>query len=207
MPCCSPAPPCLRQDHATIQFDARYLNLPLRRDEAALQQMLQHALPLTVLQYRRDRLLVQRVRQTLATQPSRPTAPRPWPRCCASRRAPCTANSRKRAPRCRRSRTRCDRRVRTNCCCAPSAPSNRWPRRRVSERKELYPCLQGLDRTVTRRIPTPGRRRTRVSGPLTVPAHRPCGETPGSHPPAAGQHPLPVADCRPTRSRRPPRPP
>jgi AraC-like DNA-binding protein len=29
--------------------------------------MLQHALPLTVLQYRRDRLLVQRVRQTLAT--------------------------------------------------------------------------------------------------------------------------------------------
>ena len=54
-------------DHAAIHFDARYLNLPLRRDEKALQQMLQHALPLTVLQYRRDRLLVQRVRQTLAT--------------------------------------------------------------------------------------------------------------------------------------------
>lgn len=52
---------------AGIQFDAQYLALPLRRDEKALQQMLQHALPLTVLQYRRDRLLVQRVRQTLAS--------------------------------------------------------------------------------------------------------------------------------------------
>jgi AraC-like DNA-binding protein len=52
---------------ASIQFDAQYLRLPLRRDEKALQQMLQHALPLTVLQYRRDRLLVQRVRQTLAS--------------------------------------------------------------------------------------------------------------------------------------------
>ncbi|CAN7736884.1 AraC family transcriptional regulator [Acidovorax sp. LjRoot118] len=48
-----------------IHFDARYLSLPLRRDEAALRQMLQHALPLTVLQYRRDRLLVARVRQLL----------------------------------------------------------------------------------------------------------------------------------------------
>ena len=51
---------------ASIRFDAQYLDLPLRRDERALNQMLQHALPLTVLQYRRDRLLVQRVRQTLA---------------------------------------------------------------------------------------------------------------------------------------------
>nr|WP_255593422.1 AraC family transcriptional regulator [Acidovorax sp. sic0104] len=48
-----------------LRFDARYLSLPLRRDEEALRQMLQHALPLTVLQYRRDRLLVQRVRQLL----------------------------------------------------------------------------------------------------------------------------------------------
>lgn len=54
-------------DTACIRFDAQYLALPLRRDENALRQMLQHALPLTVLQYRRDRLLVQRVRQTLAT--------------------------------------------------------------------------------------------------------------------------------------------
>jgi AraC-like DNA-binding protein len=51
---------------ASMRFDARYLALPLRRDEGALQLMLQNALPLTVLQYRRDRLLVQRVRQALA---------------------------------------------------------------------------------------------------------------------------------------------
>lgn len=57
------------QTHAAITFDAQYLQLPLRRDEKALQQMLQHALPLTVLQYRRDRLLVQRVRQLLGSQP------------------------------------------------------------------------------------------------------------------------------------------
>lgn len=56
--------------HASLRFDARYLAQPLRRDEAALQQMLQRALPLTVLQYRRDRLLVQRVRQALATHPA-----------------------------------------------------------------------------------------------------------------------------------------
>ena len=51
-----------------IRFDARYLALPLRRDERALQQMLQRALPLTVRPYRRDRLLVQRVRQALAAR-------------------------------------------------------------------------------------------------------------------------------------------
>jgi len=55
---------------AGISFDARYLDLALRRDETALNQMLQHALPLTVLQYRRDRLLVQRVRQTLTSHPA-----------------------------------------------------------------------------------------------------------------------------------------
>ncbi|MDB5929315.1 MAG: transcriptional regulator, AraC family [Polaromonas sp.] len=55
---------------AAIRFDARYLALPLRRDERALQQMLERALPLTVLPYRRDRLLVQRVRQALGAQPA-----------------------------------------------------------------------------------------------------------------------------------------
>jgi AraC-like DNA-binding protein len=54
---------------AAISFDARYLALPLRRDEKALRQMLQRALPLTVLQYRRDRLLVAQVRQALAASP------------------------------------------------------------------------------------------------------------------------------------------
>ena len=52
---------------AELRFDARYLALPLRRDEAALRLMLQRALPLTVRQYRRDRLLVEQVRQVLAT--------------------------------------------------------------------------------------------------------------------------------------------
>ena len=56
-------------DCAAIHFDARHLSLPLRRDEAALQHMLQRALPLTVRPYRRDRLLVQRVRQALLTHP------------------------------------------------------------------------------------------------------------------------------------------
>ena len=55
---------------AQIRFDARYLSLPLRRDEKALRQMLQRAVPLIVLQYRRDRLLVQQVRQALATRPA-----------------------------------------------------------------------------------------------------------------------------------------
>lgn len=54
---------------AAVYFDARYLALPLTRDEAAMRQMLQHALPLMVRQYRRDRLLVQRVRQLLAGAP------------------------------------------------------------------------------------------------------------------------------------------
>ena len=52
-----------------LQFDAGYLSLPVRRDEAALQQMLQRALLLTVRPYRRDRLLVEKVRQTLAQHP------------------------------------------------------------------------------------------------------------------------------------------
>lgn len=50
---------------AKILFDARYLSLPLKRDEADLDHMLQRALPLTVLPYRRDRLLVERVRKLL----------------------------------------------------------------------------------------------------------------------------------------------
>jgi len=41
----------------------------VRRDEAALQRMLQRALLLTVRPYRRDRLLVEKVRQALAEHP------------------------------------------------------------------------------------------------------------------------------------------
>jgi AraC-like DNA-binding protein len=56
----------------SIRFDAQYLQLPIRRDEKALTQMLrQGALALTVRQYRRDRLLVPQVRQALAAHPDR----------------------------------------------------------------------------------------------------------------------------------------
>jgi len=67
-----PGPVAFDAEHTALHFDARYLALPLRRDEAALCQMLQHALPLTVRQYRRDRLLVQRVRQLLGAPASLP---------------------------------------------------------------------------------------------------------------------------------------
>ena len=62
-----PGPVRFGAARAGFRFDAHYLGLPLRRDERALSSMLQHALPLTVLQYRRDRLLVQRVRELLHT--------------------------------------------------------------------------------------------------------------------------------------------
>ncbi|MFN3737733.1 AraC family transcriptional regulator [Hydrogenophaga sp.] len=57
------------EQQAALRFDARYLSLPIKRDEAAMNQMLQRALPIQVRPYRRDRLLVQRVRQVLTTQP------------------------------------------------------------------------------------------------------------------------------------------
>jgi len=55
---------------ASYSFDERYLHLPLQRDEPALRTMLKRALPLTVLQYRRDRLLGERVRELLRTRPA-----------------------------------------------------------------------------------------------------------------------------------------
>ncbi len=64
-----PAPLRFGAAAAELRFDARYLQLPLRRDEKALNAMLQRALPITVLQYRHDRLLVQQVRQALAAHP------------------------------------------------------------------------------------------------------------------------------------------
>ncbi len=66
-----PGPLAFDAAAAGIRFDARYLKLPLRRDEKALAQMLQRALAITVLQYRRDRLLVPQVRQALAAHPER----------------------------------------------------------------------------------------------------------------------------------------
>lgn len=49
-----------------MTFDASYLALAPRRDEDAIRIMLKRALPLTVRPYRRDRLLVERVRALLA---------------------------------------------------------------------------------------------------------------------------------------------
>ena len=62
-------PPTFGAEQTAIRFDARYLELPIKRDEAAMNQMLQRALPIQVRPYRRDRLLVQRVRQLLLTRP------------------------------------------------------------------------------------------------------------------------------------------
>jgi AraC-like DNA-binding protein len=50
---------------ASITFDKRYLALPLKRSPDDLDSMLKGALRLTVLPYRRDRLLVERVRRVL----------------------------------------------------------------------------------------------------------------------------------------------
>ena len=65
-----PGPARFGAARAALTFDARYLALPLRRDEAALQQLLKRALPLVVLPYRRDRLLAQRAHGLLRTQAS-----------------------------------------------------------------------------------------------------------------------------------------
>ncbi len=63
-----PGPTVFNAPQAGFRFDARYLGLALCRDETALQVMLQRALPLTVLQYRHDRLLQQSVRSLLRTR-------------------------------------------------------------------------------------------------------------------------------------------
>ncbi len=55
-----------------IEFDARYLSLGLRRDDAALRLMLERPLPLVVLRYRHDRLLTQRVRDLIRENTARP---------------------------------------------------------------------------------------------------------------------------------------
>lgn len=60
-----PGPVRFEAPEAGLGFDARYLELRPRRDERALTVMLRRALPLTVRQYRRDRLLVNRVRELL----------------------------------------------------------------------------------------------------------------------------------------------
>jgi AraC-like DNA-binding protein len=61
----SPGPVRFSSDWTGFRFDARYLNLPPRRDEQSISMMLKRPLPLTVLKYRRDRLLAQQVRERL----------------------------------------------------------------------------------------------------------------------------------------------
>ena len=60
-----PGPIRFESKSVGFSFDPLYLTLPTRRDERALQVMLQDALPLTIFQYRKDRLLVHRVHQLL----------------------------------------------------------------------------------------------------------------------------------------------
>lgn len=61
-----PGPVRFGASRAGLGFAAQYLSLSPRRDERALRAMLQRALPLTVLQYRRDRILASRVRRLLS---------------------------------------------------------------------------------------------------------------------------------------------
>lgn len=60
-----PGPIHFNAQAAGLCFDTSYLSLPPQRDEPALQRMLSNALQLTVRQYRRDRLMAQRIRRTL----------------------------------------------------------------------------------------------------------------------------------------------
>ncbi len=67
-----PGPLHFRSESAKLSFDPQYAALSIRRDDRALNKMLQHAVPLTIFPYRRDRLLVQRVRELLKMQPDSP---------------------------------------------------------------------------------------------------------------------------------------
>lgn len=69
-----PGPTRFDAPAAGLRFDAGYLRLPLRRDGAALDQMLQDALPILVWPWRRDRLLAPRVRELLRARGSIHTA-------------------------------------------------------------------------------------------------------------------------------------
>lgn len=64
-----PGPVHFERDRARVSFAAQYLTLSPRRDERSIRAMLQHALTLTVLQYRRDRLLASRARSLMTARP------------------------------------------------------------------------------------------------------------------------------------------
>ena len=56
--------------HTELILDRRYLELPLIRNDAELRQLLKRALTLTVRSYRKDRLLVGRIKHALTTDPA-----------------------------------------------------------------------------------------------------------------------------------------
>ena len=64
-----PGPAEFGAAHTALVFDAAYLKLPVVRGEAELSRMLHRALPLMVVPYRRDRLLVDRLVRILRSQP------------------------------------------------------------------------------------------------------------------------------------------
>ena len=64
-----PGPVRFGARRASMRLPAQYLELAPRRDERAMQAMLHNALSLTVLQYRRDRLLASRARACMAARP------------------------------------------------------------------------------------------------------------------------------------------
>lgn len=61
--------PSFNKPQTQVLIDSGYLALPIRRDEVALQKMLKNALELTVHAYRKDRLLVDRVKQAMRNHP------------------------------------------------------------------------------------------------------------------------------------------
>jgi AraC-like DNA-binding protein len=63
-----PGPVTFGAPRTRLSFDAGYLDLPLLRDEQDMRVMLRRALAFTVFHYRRDRLLVPRVRDLLRRQ-------------------------------------------------------------------------------------------------------------------------------------------
>jgi len=64
-----PGPVTFGAADCSLWLDTAWLALPLQRDEAALQQMLKRALPLTVGPYRRERRQAERVLQLLRRTP------------------------------------------------------------------------------------------------------------------------------------------
>jgi hypothetical protein len=65
----------LSSDRTGFRFDARYLTLASRRDEQSMTVMLKRELPMTVLKYRRDRLLAQRACERLKRGPHLAASP------------------------------------------------------------------------------------------------------------------------------------